>query len=153
LPNSRKVGPAVSAAAFAAMLVLPAGASAQAPSGVKLSGQWFRFIMASLPAAGYFTLSNPTATPQRLTGASSPACGMLMLHKSVRKNGTESMVMVPSVAVPAHGSLQFAPGGYHLMCMQPAPAMRPGQAVSVTLEFAGGGSLAASFPVHNATGK
>jgi copper(I)-binding protein len=129
------------------------GAAAQAPSGLKLSGQWFRFIMASRPAAGYFTLRNASATPQHLTGAASSACGTLMLHKSIHKNGIERMVMVPSVAVPAHGKLRFAPGGYHLMCMRPAAAMRPGKTVSVTLKFAGGDSLTAPFPVRNAIGK
>jgi len=155
LPNLRNAGPAARAA-FVALLVLCAtapGALAQAPGGLKLSGQWFRFIMPSRPAAGYFTLANPTATPEQLTGAGSSACGMLMLHKSVRKNGVESMVMVPSVAVPAHGKLRFAPGGYHLMCMKPAAAMRPGKTVSVTLKFAGGKSLTAPFPVRNAVGK
>jgi periplasmic copper chaperone A len=143
-------------AAFAAALVLLAivpDASAQVRGGLQLKGQWFRFIMSSLPAAGYFTLQNRSPTAKRLTGASSPACGMLMLHKSVRKNGTESMVMVPSVAVPGHGSVRFAPGGYHLMCMNPATAMRPGKTVPVTLKFAGGATLTAPFPVRNATGK
>jgi periplasmic copper chaperone A len=155
LPNLRRAGP-VASAAVAVLLVLSATApcaSAQAPSGLKLSGQWLRFIMSSLPAAGYFTLSNATAMAETLTGASSPACGMLMLHKSVRKNGTESMVMVPSVKVPAHGKLRFAPGGYHLMCMKPTTAMRRGKTVPVTLNFADGKSLSASFPVRNATGK
>jgi periplasmic copper chaperone A len=77
----------------------------------------------------------------------------LMLHKSIHKNGTERMVMVPSVVVPAHGRLRFAPGGYHLMCMHPAVAMRPGKTVQVTLKFASGKSLATSFPVRSATGK
>jgi periplasmic copper chaperone A len=77
----------------------------------------------------------------------------VMLHKTVKTNGTESMVMVPSVAVPVHGALKFAPGGYHLMCMQPAAAMRPGKTVAVTLDFAGGGSVSAAFPVRNAAGK
>ena len=93
------------------------------------------------------------ATPQALVGASSSACGSLMLHQSVTKNGVEQMIMVPKVAVPAHGTLQFAPGGYHLMCMSPAATMRPGQSVPVTLQFEGGGTLSASFPVRGATGK
>jgi periplasmic copper chaperone A len=154
LPNLRKAGPAAStaAAAILALAAMMPGAAAQAPDGLTLSGQWFRFIMSSRPAAGYFDLSNSSATPATLTGASSSACGRLMLHKSVTKDGTESMVMVPKVAVPAHGSLKFAPGGYHLMCMQPAAAMRPGKTVPVTLEFAGGKSLEANFPVRNATG-
>jgi periplasmic copper chaperone A len=130
------------------------GAEAQpAASGLSIKDQWFRLIMPSLPAAGYFTLTNATAAPERLVGAASPACGMLMLHKSVSKNGEESMIMVPAVAVPAHGKIQFAPGGYHLMCMSPRPAMAPGKSVPVTLRLANGETLSVSFPVRGATGK
>jgi periplasmic copper chaperone A len=159
LQNLPKAGPAARPArrAFvavcAAAVLSLAGAAQAAPDGLSLSGQWFRFVMASLPAAGYFTVANAAAAPQSLIGASSPACGSVMLHKSVSENGTERMIMVPSVAVPPHGTLQFAPGGYHLMCMSPAAAMRPGQSVAVTLNFAGGASLTAQFPVRGATGK
>ena len=121
--------------------------------GLALTHPWFRLVMPSLPAAGYFTLSNSGAAAQSLVGASSPGCGMLMLHRSVNQGGQERMVMVQSVPVPAHGKVSFAPGGYHLMCMSPTAALRPGQSVPVTLRFAGGGSLTASFPVRNATGK
>jgi hypothetical protein len=127
-------------------------AASAAPNGLTLSGQWFRLIMPSVPAAGYFTLSNATAAPVQLVGAASPACGTLMLHKSVSANGTERMVMVPSVRVPAHGKIAFAPGGYHLMCMSPGPAMKTGQSVPVTLRLGGGETVTASFPVRGATG-
>ena len=137
----------------AAMLAASVAARAAAPDGLSLGEQWFRFITPTLPAAGYFTLTNATAAIQTLVGASSPACGSLMLHQSVTKDGVEQMIMVPKVAVPAHGTLRFAPGGYHLMCMSPEPAMRPGQSVPVTLQFEGGGTLDAEFPVRGATGK
>lgn len=122
-------------------------------TGLALSDPWFRLVMPSLPAAGYFTLSNTGATRKTLIGAASPACGMLMLHRSVDQGGQERMVEVASVPVPAQGKVSLEPGGYHLMCMSPKAAMRPGQSVPVTLRFAGGGSLTASFPVRNATGK
>ena len=78
---------------------------------------------------------------------------MLMLHRSISQNGQERMVMVQSVAVPPHGKVSFMPGGYHLMCMSPSAEMRPGRSVPVTLRFADGGTLTATFPVRNATGK
>ncbi|HEV7997317.1 MAG TPA: copper chaperone PCu(A)C [Stellaceae bacterium] len=121
--------------------------------GLTLSHQWFRLVLPSLPAAGYFTLSNSGAAAQSLVGASSPGCGMLMLHRSINSGGQERMAMVQNVAVPAHGKVSFAPGGYHMMCMSPTAALRPGRSVLVTLRFADGGSLTASFPVRNATGK
>lgn len=131
-----------------------AGATAQAASGgLSLSGQWFRLVLRSLPAAGYFTLANASAVPRSLTGAASPACGSLTLHQSVQQGSEERMAMVPSVTVPAHGQVAFSPGGYHLMCMSPTAAMTPGQSVPVTLRFADGNSFLASFPVRGATGK
>lgn len=153
MPRLRKAGPAVSAVVAAILVLAAATTGAAAPAGLTLSGQWFRFIMASRPAAGYFTLANASATGATLTGAHSAACGTLMLHRSLRTNGVDRMVMVASVAVPAHGVVTFAPGGYHLMCLQPTAAMRHGKTVPVTLEFAGGGSLSAAFPVRNAMGR
>ncbi len=155
----RAAGPAVKAGLRALIAVAGLtvtallGAAIAAPAGMSISGQWFRLIMPSLPAAGYFTLSNATSAPQKLVGAQSSACGTLMLHRSVSANGTERMVMVPSVTVPAHGSVRFAPGGYHLMCMSPRPEMTPGQSVPVTLRLADGETVSATFPVRNATGK
>jgi copper(I)-binding protein len=120
---------------------------------LQVSDAWIRALPAKLPAAGYFTLTNKGTKEVTLTGASSPACGMLMLHKSTQSGGMGSMQDVESVAVPAGGSVKFAPGGYHLMCMDPTPAVKPGDKVSVAFSFAGGTTLAADFAVKNAQGK
>jgi copper(I)-binding protein len=55
--------------------------------------------------------------------------------------------------VPAGGSIAFTPGSYHLMCMDPKAAMKPGGSVPVTLQFQDGGRLTANFAVRNAAGK
>src|SRR5581483_4410457 len=78
---------------------------------VRVSDAWIRALPAGLPAAGYFVLHNAGAKDAALTGAQSPACGMLMLHRSTTLNGMSSMNEVLSVTVPAHGRLAFAPGG------------------------------------------
>jgi copper(I)-binding protein len=62
------------------------------------------------------------------------------------------MMGVKSVPVPAHGSVSFAPGGYHLMCMQPKD-MKPGGTATVTLSFKDGTSLKGDFPIKGATGQ
>ena len=91
------------------------------PSPLSLSDGWIRLLPGNLPAAGYFTLRNNGAAKATLTGVDTPACGMLMLHKSDDKGGMSSMEDVKSVDVPGGGQVQFAPGGYHLMCMDPKP--------------------------------
>lgn len=122
-------------------------------SDLSISDAWIRMIVQSRPAAGYFKLANNGDADQSLTGASSPACGNIMLHKSVTVDGADKMEMVMKVAVPAHDSLEFAPHGYHLMCMKPSADMKPGADVPVTLEFESGATLTADFKVKGATGE
>lgn len=130
-----------------------AAMGAGAPPGVAVHDAWIRSIIPSRPAAGYFTLTNDTGAPLTLVGASSPDCGMLMLHRSTIQGGQETMTMVASVTLPAHGQVVFAPGGYHLMCMRPSSAVTPGGTVPVTLRFGNGDTLAVSFPVRDAMGR
>lgn len=125
-----------------------AGAAEPSEQGLLIGDPWMRFIMPSRPAAGYFTLHNATSEPRTLVGAASPACGALMLHQTVHEGGVDRMAMVKDVSVPAHGSVSFAPGGYHLMCMSPSLQMIPGHSVAVTLRFADGGEISGSFPVR-----
>jgi len=63
---------------------------------------------------------------------------MLMLHRSENVGGTMRMDDVSSVEVAPGATLKFAPGGYHLMCMDPSPALKPGARVAVTLSFVDG---------------
>jgi copper(I)-binding protein len=122
-------------------------------AGLSIADAWMRALPNHLPAAGYFTIENKTDKAATLVGASSPACKQLMLHRTVTESGTARMEMVDHVDVPAGGSLSFAPGGYHLMCMMPSADVSPGKTVPVTLDFDGGTSLHADFQVRNAAGK
>jgi periplasmic copper chaperone A len=129
----------------AALAAEPAAAD---EAGLALSGPYMRLIIPARPAAGYFTLENTGDAARALVGAESPGCGSIMLHKSESKNGVETMMPVASVPVPAHQSISFAPGGYHLMCMAPTASLKPGGSVPVTLKFEDGGTLTGDFPVR-----
>jgi periplasmic copper chaperone A len=97
---------------------------------------WVRAMPPSLPSSGYFTVANNGDAPVTLTSADMPAFGMTMMHKSDTKNGTASMSPVDTVDVPAHGTLQFAPKGYHLMLEEPAKPLQVGSTIPLTLTFA-----------------
>jgi copper(I)-binding protein len=124
-------------------LLLPVTAFGAKP--VTVSKPWFRYIIPQVPAGGYMTVRNHSSRPTVLTGASSPSCDMLMLHRST----ADTMMAVRSVTIPAGGRLSFSPGGYHLMCMQ--PKMRPGERVPVTLTFQNAGKVRTMFPVFSAS--
>jgi hypothetical protein len=60
---------------------------------------------------------------------------------------------VTSVDVAPGATLRFEPGGYHLMCMDAKPMIKPGAMVPVTLGFKNGEKLTVNFAVRNAAGK
>jgi copper(I)-binding protein len=136
------------AAVTALMLLSPVSFAA---SAVTVSDGWIRALPGTLPAGGYFKLHNGGATAIALVGASSPACGMLMLHKSDTMNGMAEMSDVERVDIAAGSTIAFAPGGYHLMCTDPK-ALHPGGKISVTLSFSNGTHITADFAVRNAAG-
>ncbi|HUO02890.1 MAG TPA: copper chaperone PCu(A)C [Rhizomicrobium sp.] len=138
--------------AISVVALLPA-VPASAAGGLSVSNAWMRAMPAGIPSGGYFTLHNGTAKDMVLTGAGTPDCGSLMLHKSEMTGGMSSMHHVDEVDVPAGGSVAFAPGGYHLMCMNAGPAIKPGGKTSVTLMFKDGSKFTASFDIRNAAGK
>lgn len=142
----------INRAIICAFLLLPA-APCFAAGQLSVSDAWIRAMPSGIPSGGYFTLHNNGATDMVLTGASTSACGSLMLHKSESQGGMSSMHHVDEVDVPAGGSIAFAPGGYHLMCMNAGAAIAPGGHVPVTFLFKDGSKITASFSVRNAAGK
>lgn len=127
-------------------------ASAQA-AGVSVSDAWIRLLPAGLPAAGYFVIENEADRTRRLVGVESPAFGSAMMHRSVTDNGRTAMKHVDSVSVAAGGRLTFAPGGYHVMLMDPSASLAPGGQVPVTLVFADGSRISVDFQLRPASGQ
>ncbi len=116
---------------------------------LSISKPWVRYLLPNLPAAGYMTVLNAGSTDVLITGATSPACGSLMLHQSQDASGMAMMMQMSTLTVPAHGSLILTPGGYHLMCMN--PVMKLGQHVTLTLQLQGGATVSANAQVYGAT--
>ena len=134
-----------------AALAAPASAAPAVAQKVTISDGWFRALPAGLPAGGYFTIHNGGTKDLEITGAKSPACGMVMLHQSENKGGMSGMAMVESVPLPAGKSASFSPGGFHLMCMD--GKLKVGTQAPVTLQLSDRSTVTASFAVKDAKGK
>ena len=117
---------------------------------IQATQAWIRWLPADLPSGGYVTLRNLRNEPRKLTSASSPDFGAVSLHQTRDVHGVSEMSPVDSIVIAAHGTLQFAPGGYHMMLMQPTHALHPGDHVPIILGFADGTSLQVSFEVRAA---
>lgn len=131
--------------ALLAGLLLASAAHADQAAQIRAEHGWIRVLPAGLPAGGYVMLHNDADQPVSLTGASSTRYASVMLHQSTTEGGMGRMKMVDHVVVPAHGEVAFAPGGYHLMLMQPPSPVQVGETVPVTLTFADGSKLDVPF--------
>lgn len=130
--------------------LLGAGLTHAATPTVQASQAWIRVLPADLPAGGYVVLHNSGDRAVSLTGASSPAYAMAMLHESSTAGGTSRMTMVSALPIPAHGTQALQPGGYHLMLMDAKHPVKAGDTVRITLRFSDGSTLPVDFKARPA---
>lgn len=123
------------------LLVSLLAAGAASADDLEVSGAWVREPPpGASAAAAYLTLRNPGGDARRLVGASSPACARAEIHRSVVEDGVARMEHVAAIDVPANGELVLAPGGLHLMLIEPG-VLHDGDEVPLVLELAGGETL------------
>jgi len=116
-------------------LLLPASARA----GLDIADARIKNLPPAVPVrAGYLTLHNPGAAAVAIVAVSSAAFASVEIHRSVTRDGIAHMERVDSLSVAPGATVQLAPGGYHLMLMQPLQATRPGQEIEIVLHFADG---------------
>lgn len=94
-------------------------------------------------AAGYLTVTNAGSTPDHLVAATTEATPDVELHNMSVKDGMMTMAPVDAagIEVPAGGSVSLAPGGTHIMFMNPHAPFKEGECVAVTLKFEKAGEL------------
>ena len=98
--------------------------------------------------AGYLTIHNTGAAPDRLTGGSADF-GAVEIHEMKSDNGVMTMrELKDGLNIPAHGTIRLAPGGYHIMFTHLAKPLEKGAKVSATLNFEHAGPVAVEFPVE-----
>jgi copper(I)-binding protein len=99
-------------------------------------------------AAVYLTVTNDGGA-DRLLGASSTAARQLLLHAEIEEHGMQHMHQLDGLEVPAHGSVELAPGHMHLMLVDLAAPLKPGDTLKLTLHFEKAGDLTIDVPVHD----
>lgn len=131
--------------------LFPLHARATQADQIKASHAWIRLLPANLPAGGYVTLDNQGASAATLVSAQSTTYASVMLHQSTTdQTGNNTMHMLDRLVIPAHAQVALAPAGYHLMLQQGAHALKPGDTIDVTLNFADGSHLQVPFLIRPA---
>lgn len=127
---------------------------------IEVDNAWIREAPPSAQMlGGFMTIKNDSANDMVLVGAHSKAFSMIMLHRTVEKDGMARMIEQDKVVIPAHGMVVFKPGDYHIMMPNPAKRLVEGDKVTITLEFEGGKEVDVEFtvrkgqmPMHNMDG-
>jgi periplasmic copper chaperone A len=97
--------------------------------------------------AGYLTILNKGAAPDSLTGGAADFA-TVEIHEMKSENGVMQMRQITDgLAIPAGGSVTFAPGGYHIMFTHLAHPLTKGETVKATLNFEHAGPVAVEFKV------
>ncbi len=150
------LGAALLGAALRVAAAGPAAATAPAATtAIRVSHAWIRVLPGNLPAAGYARLENRGDESVALVGARSEGYRRIVLHESLMSGGMAAMKRVSHLTIPAHGRAALSPGGYHLMLMDATHPVKPGDAVAITLVFAGGSTQTITFlamPANAGTG-
>lgn len=141
----------------------PSDSAAPATPTITVEGQWARnSAMEATMGAAYMTIS--ADMDDELTGASvdSSVAMDAQIHEMVPASGTsdggmmtdstmasDNMVMqeVDSIAISAGTSVEFKPGGYHIMLMDLAKPLELGTSIEITLTFAKAGDVTVTVPV------
>ncbi|MFC5431381.1 copper chaperone PCu(A)C [Paraburkholderia denitrificans] len=140
---------------FALALLLAAAsltAFAASSGAMMVSGCWIRSMPGDVPSGGYFQLMNMGDKPVDLQGVSTDAFGTSMLHRTKTEGSTSQMVKVDKVTVPANGTLEFAPGGYHVMFEKAKKPLTVGSTTPVTFKFSDGETIVEECAVKSAAG-
>jgi copper(I)-binding protein len=132
------------------VLGAPGVVAANGPD-IQVTQAWIRWLPAGIPSGGYMTLTNTGTVPRVLIGADSADFADISLHQTRTKNGMSDMAELSAVKIEPQSSVRFAPGGYHLMLMQPKRALHPGDRVRITLHFADGAAMEVPFAVRSAS--
>jgi copper(I)-binding protein len=135
---------------LAVAVILALVTACTAPEGsLQVSGAWVR-AAASVngPTGGYFVVANAAGADDALVAASSPAAGMVEMHETTTSGGMTGMQPVARVVVPGGGTVEFKPGGYHLMLMRLSAPLQAGTKVELALTFERAGRVVVQADVR-----
>ena len=115
---------------------------------IKIENAYVRATAPGQPAAGAFMKIENSGSADQLVSASSPAAGEVQLHQMSMEGNVMKMGQVKDIAVPASGSVDLKPGGYHIMLMNIKAPLKAGETVPVKLKFAKAGEVEVKLPVN-----
>lgn len=96
----------------------------------------------------YLELTNPSRRDRELILLETAVAETAEVHRSVYEDGTMRMRKIQHLSVPAGQSIQFEPGGYHIMLMQTDGIPEPPDSFGLRMIFDGGEAIEVDVQVR-----
>ncbi len=149
--DSKYLFAAGAAGAAAALLVLSTAAQAADydVGSIHISQPWSRATPKGASAgAGYMTVTNKGATPDRVSCVSSDASAECQIHTMTMENGVMKMRPVEGgLEIKPGETVTLKPGGLHVMLVDLKQPLVPGKMAEATLQFEKAGTVKVEFPI------
>jgi copper(I)-binding protein len=99
-------------------------------------------------AGGFMVIRNTGNTADRLTGGTFPGAPRVEVHEMATVDGVMRMREVRGgIEIPAGGTVELRPGGYHMMFMDLGEQIRTGAPLRGTLVFEKAGTVTIDYSV------
>jgi copper(I)-binding protein len=137
------------AALIFATLAVPANAEDVTAGALKISEPWARATpKGASVGGGYMKIINTGSTPDRLVGGATDIASRLEVHEMSMDKGVMKMRMLPSgIEIKPGQTIEFKPGGYHVMFMGLKQQLVQGQHFKATLQFEKAGKVDVDFDI------
>ena len=118
---------------------------------LKISSPWARATPKGAAVGGaYMTIANMGNVSDRLVGGSSDLSSHVEIHEMSMDNGVMKMrPLEKGVEIKPGQTVEFKPGGNHVMFVGLKKPFEEGQHVKATLEFEKSGNVAIDFAVRS----
>ena len=132
----------------------PVAAGPEAAPGINVSDAVVRLpAVAGNPGVAYFTATQGSGAPRKIAAVHIDGVERAEMHESTMKNGVASMGAVPEVALEPGKTIQFAPGGYHVMLFGLAATLKPGGTTELTVTLDDGDKVSVTASVEGLGGE
>jgi len=114
------------------LLVLPGSAFAE----LDIHDAWIKNLPPTIPVrAGYMTIHNAKTHPVSIIAIRSGTFTSVEIHQTIKQDGMMRMEPVPTLTIEPDSTVQLAPGGLHLMMMNPTIPTKPGDVLEIVIEL------------------
>lgn len=115
---------------------------------VEAQGAYARETAPSATTSAVFVkLTNSESADISLVSASASAAGKVELHDMIMDGDMMKMRQVEKIVVPANGTTELKPGGFHVMLFDLTGPLKEGENISVQLNFSNQQTLSFDAPI------